>query len=131
MATESQYVTSFDATNDEWAKSGSTPYLDEGVGSYVDSSTKKAETGYYDFPAFSLSGTLQSVTLYLFGNGTVTSIHDIEVYDGSGWTNVQIGIGGTGEYSVDISAIINSIAKLNAVQINIIHENDTSFFSNF
>ena len=67
MATESQYVTSFDATNDNWTKTGSTPYLDSGDASYVSSAAKKAVTGNYDFPDFALSGTLSSlISFYIY-----------------------------------------------------------------
>jgi len=125
MATESQYVSGFDATNDEWTKTGSSPYLDLGDGSYVNSSTKKAETGYYDFPSFSLTGSLTSVTLYLRGTGTVTDVHEVEVYDGTSWSGVQnISLDSTlQEYSLDISGIIDTLTKLSLCQINIIHEN--------
>lgn len=125
MATESQYVNGFDATNDEWTKTGSSPYLDLGDGSYVNSAVKKAETGYYDFPSFSLTGSLTSVTLYLRGTGTITDIHDLEIYDGSSWIPTTISLDSTlQEYSVDIIGIIDTLTKLSLCQLNIIHENN-------
>jgi len=111
-ATEDLYVDSFDAVDDGWTKVGTSPYLDtqNQPTDYIYSAGRNKNSGNYGFTNSSGSGTINSVTLYIYAYG-VASADFTTLLSGT-----DTGLGpptSWGWVSVDVSTILDTWTKIN------------------
>ena len=69
MSVQTYYVDELDEQSgwDEWAPSGSDPYLENNETSFMHSTGQSQQEGDFLFPAFDLSGTILAATITLRG----------------------------------------------------------------
>lgn len=128
MANLSLYVATLGTEKTAWTREGASPYLDvqDQPTNYVYSSVKKAQIGDFTFDSTAASGTINSVTLYVYGqtsNGT--DITDFFIHDGASWSG-SYPLTFDASYSwknVAITATLDSWTKINAALMYIAHEN--------
>ncbi|MHA2219401.1 MAG: hypothetical protein ACXACY_26110, partial [Candidatus Hodarchaeales archaeon] len=126
MAQEIIDVSAFDdSRTPSWGETGTTPYLDAQDGtSFISTTTKKAESGDYQFENTTLLGatdTINSVTFYIYGEdaGGPTDVaiwlsHD----NGGAFTEYALSIGTTTQYySLDVTAQFTTKARLDAAEL--------------
>jgi len=125
------WVDSFDATRNEWAVNGSSPYLDavdaptnivygeiNGLGSQWGD-----QIGDFGFEDHQASGTINSVKLRVRGKARSSAPNTcyfiVYLWDGSSWQNVM-SFKGEGSYvwkEVDVTSILNTWDKINGAKI--------------
>lgn len=105
----------------KWVTTGANPWLNADDASYIRSSTLNQKSGDYSFPASAGAPTdhINSVALRFRDKyGVNPGAYEIFVYDGSAWTDVgnltPLNLAFTDEADFDVSAILNSWAKINA-----------------
>ena len=125
------WVDSFDSTRDQWAKNGSSPYLDvqddptnyvygepDGVGSQ-----DGEQIGDFGFEDHSQTGTINSVILRIYGHGNPSrpnqNFFSVHLWDGTSWNEVM-DFRGEANYiwkEVDVSAYLDTWDKVNGAKI--------------
>jgi len=122
---ETLWCNSFNETNVEWTETGSLPYLDDTDGSYIESATKKAQQDEFGFVNTTHStDTLNSVYLYLEGSGNGSDTQDVYLHNGTSWSSsFGFVFGSMGYQNTDVSAFLDTWAKVDACLMRIIHEN--------
>ncbi len=124
---ETLWITDFDETEVAWTEYGDLPYLQDSDSDYIESATKKAAEGVWDFANTTHSGdTLEAVTLYLEGQGNGTDAQDVYIHDGVDWSPSPYGaVFGTsmGYIQIDLSGFLDTWGKIDAARMRIVHEN--------
>ena len=121
MTVEEVYTNAFSADYVAWTEYGASPYLDDTDTGYIRTNVDLADERAWSFPASAGSGTINSVKLRLEAQVSVADCGyiSVNVWDGSNW----IGAGnifpvvGYGWFELDVSAILNTWAKINAGQV--------------
>jgi len=108
-----------------WNTTGSTPYLDaqDQPTNYIYSTGRNADSGVYLFDTTSETGTITSVTLYIYAYG-VASSNFTSILSGS-----DTGLGppaSWGWVNVDVSSILTTWAQINAATIYFDRPNTTN-----
>ena len=125
------YVNSFDATRDQWAKMGLSPYLDaqDEPSNYVcgenagPGSTNGDQIGDFEFEDISQTGPINSVVLRVYGHASATKPNQcyflVYLWDGTSWTQVMDFKGETAYVWIeaDVSANLNTWDKINGAKI--------------
>jgi hypothetical protein len=126
MATEELYVNVYNVVSEGWSVSGANPYLQSGDGEYISSRTNGALESNFGFANSAGSGTINSVKLRLrdkIQNLDSLNTYTVEVYDGSSWTSIgsfaPAGTSFANQPLKDVSAILNTWAKINACLIRL------------
>lgn len=124
MATEEVYTNAFDGDKVAWTEIGASPYLHDTDTAYVYTSTDLSEEGDWTFPVSVGSGIINSVKLRLESRINIAFRGDatVFVWDGSAW--VEAGNFGGDDptyqwYEIDVSAILNTWAKINGCAVYI------------
>ena len=100
MSTVELWVEVFDATIDNWDKTGSTPYLDtQDMTNYVEDNDRNNDCGYFTFASSEDLGTINSVYLYIYAWAVEAADFEALINDAStglnpptseGWVNAEI-----------------------------------------
>jgi len=117
------YVDGFDATKDQWIKTGNLPYLNWDTLGSIEESTDAEESGYYSFEDTGQAGTPTTVEIKLYCKRTSTGTITVYVHDGSSWHNAG-DITPDTSYSwktLNVAEILNTFTKINAAQIYVIY----------
>jgi hypothetical protein len=126
MATLDLYVNSFDASSDAWDKYGASPYLDAQDGTnYVEDDDRNNVCGDFGFQTTSETGTINSVTLYLYAYGTATS--DFEALLNTSSTGLGPPAGSWQWVSVDVSGILTDWTAINSALLTLDRSNNTNW----
>jgi len=129
MATLSLYVNGLGIESSDWIEVGDSPYLNaqDQPTHYIYSAVKKAEHGDFTFADTAMTGTINSVHLYIYGESTGQQTQDITLWDGTGWSSIfGFVFGSWGWVNVDVSTFLDSWTKINAAKMHIQHENIAS-----
>lgn len=127
---EDKYVNAYGADFDvSWIRGGASPYLQDTDADHITTYSDHKSEGHFLFPVSAGSGTINSVKIRLEASQSADSdfTHiDLWVYNGTAWTNVGTVWFTTSYawYEVDVSAILNSWAKINACEIYV-YSHDT------
>ena len=125
MAIENIWVIAYDGLIGGWTLVGTPPYLDvqdEPI-NYVYSISRNLNDGYYTFQTTTKTGTIISVTLYIYAYGgasndftTLLDLIDTGLGPPASW----------GWVNVDVTAILDTWAKINAVSMYFDRRNTTN-----
>ena len=124
MTVEEVYTNTFDARLLAWTEVGVTPYLQNTDADSINTNTDLREEGDWTFPVSAGSGTINSIKLRLENRLTVLDCGsaDVYVWDGTSWVYVGV-IGAWNTFGtfnweeIDVSAILNTWAKINACEV--------------
>jgi len=134
------YVDSFDATKDQWAKVGSSPYLDahDEPNNYVYSplegngSKDGDQIGDFGFEDANQTGTIVSVKLRVYGHASTSNpdqcYFSIHLWNGSSWIEIM-NFKGEGNYvwkEIDVSSYLDNWDKVNGAEIYLRTEDPAS-----
>jgi len=116
------YTDYFSDTTVDWTEGGSSPYLDDDDGHYIYTTTTAKVESYWTFPAGTISGTINSVKIRFEALAAgANNKFQSEVWDGAAWVDMGL-IDPTGMYAwyeVDVSATLNTWAKINGCRIRV------------
>jgi len=129
LTVEELYVNAFDGTFLDWAEVGVSPYLHDTNVDYIYTAVNGVREGDWSFPASAGSGTINNVKLRFEARVTILDTTGFipYVWDGSGWTMLPpILPSSTGYawYESDVSAILNTWAKINAAKVRLLSSRD-------
>jgi hypothetical protein len=125
LTIEDCYVDAFGSDRNDWQKIGVSPYLHNTTVDYVRSAlVADQDIGDFSFPdtAVVITDTINHVYLELETNRSATSFDLIDVYlfDGASWyfmDSIDPPYGVWEWYEIDVSARLNTIAKINAAEV--------------
>lgn len=128
MATETLWVNSFDATVDSWDKTGASPYLStqNQPTDYVSDTGRNNNCGYFGFQTSSETGTINSVTLYMYADAVAANDFEAYINDTATGLNPPTSWGWV---NVDVSSILTSWAEINAATLLLDRSNTTNLAS--
>lgn len=115
-----------DTRTPKWGTVGANPWLDAGDASYISSAGNNFKSGDYSFPNSAGGGSdiINSVKLRFkdrIGNINGMNTVDVYVYDGTSWSYAgslaPSWILFQYDIDIDVSAILNSWAKINAANV--------------
>jgi len=129
MTVEEVYVNSYtEEYSTTWTKTGNSPYIQDTDSDYVDTNTNNLYISKFGFPNSEGSGTINSVKLRFEASEIAIDAGEVDievlVYDGTTW----IGLGWLSVLAdgywhwatdIDVSAILNTWAKINACQVRL------------
>jgi hypothetical protein len=134
MAEETLFIGTWteDGGKTGWTLNGTAPYLTDDTANYVNSATKKASVGDFEFANSGVgSGTINSVNFYAYGQSTGDPA-DITVFlsedNGSTWdTYANYAIPTTEGWGAarDVSVQFDTWAKIDAAELYFDKENNT------
>lgn len=120
------YVNSFDASQDAWDKYGASPYLGAQDGTnYVEDNDRNNNCGNFGFQTTAETGTINSVTLYLYAYGGATD--DFEAYLGASATGLGPPAGSWQWVSIDVSSILTDWTAINSASLLLDRSNTTNW----
>jgi hypothetical protein len=126
MSTLQLWVNSFDASSDNWDKYGSSPYLDAQDGtSYVEDDDRNNVCGDFGFQTTSETGTITSVTLYLYAYGTATD--DFDALLNTSDTGLGPPAGSWQWVNIDVSGILTTWTEINSALLTLDRGNTTNW----
>jgi len=120
-----------DTETPKWGTVGSNPYLDASDSDYIDvggSKNDQHKSGDFSFPTTGASGTINSVNLQFRDKCVSPADNDsysVWVYDGLAWHYITDVFPSTTGFSweamIDVSAILGTVAKINAAKVYVIY----------
>lgn len=125
MATETLYVNSFDQSADGWDKTGASPYLgvQDQPTNYVSDNDRNNNCGYFGFATSSETGTINSVTLYMYAYGVAAADFEALINDTSTGLNPPTSWGWV---NVDVSSLLTTWGAINAATLLLDRSNTTN-----
>lgn len=126
MASTDLYVNAYDGTWDAWVESGASPYLNNSTSNWIMGYGPPDEIeGWFDFADMPVgSWIINSVTLYMYVNAA-SCIQKWHPYIHDGSSEHDLGEQTwNGQYTwktVDVSAILDTTAKIDAAKLRIEH----------
>ena len=121
---ENLWCNSYTSNRMGWTTTGSSPYLDDTDGSYINTKTASQTEGDFSFSDLSSTGTITSVTIYIETYANDAPNNDgfyVWIHDGSSWTNegtIQPSTTGWGTYeTLSLTTKLDTDAKVNAAQV--------------
>lgn len=128
MPTLNLWVNSLGTERTGWLRVGSSPYLNtqDQPANYVYSVTRKDEIGDFNFGDTSQSGTINSVTLYVYGQrgGTIVGFV-VGIWDGSSWTEYALILPTSWGWVSEVISVLDTWAKINGAKMYIKRPNST------
>jgi len=120
---EEVYTNAFSSTTVDWAVTGADPYLNDSDDNFIYTAEDGELDSYWTFPNSAGSGTINSVKIRFEANRVAVAGNKIqpEVWDGAAWVDMGA-LTLTNGYSwveVDVSATLNTWAKINGCRIRI------------
>ena len=124
MSTLQLWVDNEDSTG-AWTTAGTAPYLDaqDQPTNYIHDTDRNHDSGVYSFESTTETGTINSVTLYIYAYGVSSS--DFTTFVGA----TDTGLGpptSWGWVNVDVSSILTTWAQINAATIYFDRVNTTN-----
>jgi len=128
MGTLQLWVSVLGTERTGWTRVGTSPYLNaqDQPTNYVYSIVKKAEIGDFDFQDTAQTGTINSVTLYVYGQAATGSGQTFYIWDGVTWTSYNPTLPATWGWASIAVPVLNTWAKINGAKLYIFHFNTTA-----
>ena len=115
MTEETLWVNAYDGSVSQWDTYGDPPYLNVQNGvDYVEDNDRNQNCGYFTFQTTSVSGTINTVKLYMYAWGGATNDFEAEIND------TGTGLGpptSPGWVNIDVTTILDTWEKINAATL--------------
>jgi hypothetical protein len=118
--TEELYVNSFDAAAIGWNRIGASPYLQDLDTSYINTNVDARDIRNFGFPASAGSDTINSVKIRFEAKRSLSADSVFYLWNGAAWSApipITINTASYSWFEIDVSAILNTWAKINAALI--------------
>lgn len=127
MTTLQLWVSALGTERTGWTRVGTSPYLNaqDQPTHYVYSIVKKAEIGDFDFQDTAETGTINSVTLYVYGQTAIAN-NLFYIWNGITWASYNPILPATWGWASIAVPVLDTWNKINGAKLYIYHPNSTS-----